>query len=551
MTVYPTSTQIESPNWGRPIEPIWQMLACPQEKHTGWKRGDVGVSDRLFIGAVVNLGKEQRPWGVMQWMADGYQISRPTLYAIGARTKAGLLSPRAQARGVAEEPAQEARQRTGKTVTVTRNRIIRTALTMQFPGGITERSSEDCLQAAFDEGRSPAFISSIVQEAGKRAGTILAGVDHTAMGSVMQARDELFVGRTPILLMVEPCSLTITGLYATADRDAETWGCVLLLTQDRGVQIQGLAEDNCIPYGASCKLAQLDAAIQKDVWHPLEDVRKVIQDIEREALRQMETVERLEKRLRKGWTEAVFIEWGQAEEQMQSLLAQSQQLRGLRACLWEAVELVDWRSGDIRSRPNSQWLAQETLNEMKRLSHPRIQKLVERLADLLPDMLTFLDRIALPLSDWQVRAEAHFQASHTLAAFQASVARLWRLEHALRNGHPYFRKAAWEAQAWLACWIETDPSVQALAEQLLSLLESTVRTSSAAETINSVLRPYLDRRRECTDLVSRQLFLNLFVLWFNLHKFERGPRKGKSPYELAGIDLGASDWLTLLGFPPD
>jgi hypothetical protein len=42
----------------------------------------------------------------------------------------------------------------------------------------------------------------------------------------------------------------------------------------------------------------------------------------------------------------------------------------------------------------------------------------------------------------------------------------------------------------------------------------------------------------------------LFALWFNLHKFERGPRKGKSPYELAGIALGTDDWLTLLGFPP-
>ena len=131
------------------------------------------------------------------------------------------------------------------------------------------------------------------------------------------------------------------------------------------------------------------------------------------------------------------------------------------------------------------------------------------------------------------------------------MARLWRLEHAVRNGQHQFRQAILEAEQWLALWIETDPAAQELAGQLLPLLESTVRTSSVAETINSVLRPYLDRRRECTDLVSRQLFLNLFVLWFDLHSFERGPRNGKSPYELAGIDLGSSDWLTLLGFPPD
>ena len=79
-----------------------------------------------------------------------------------------------------------------------------------------------------------------------------------------------------------------------------------------------------------------------------------------------------------------------------------------------------------------------------------------------------------------------------------------------------------------------------LAEKLLNILTRTVRTSCAAETINSVLRPYLVRCRECTDLTSRQLFLNLFVLWFNMHKFDRGPRQGKSPYEIAGIDLSVA-----------
>ena len=188
---------------------------------------------------------------------------------------------------------------------------------------------------------------------------------------------------------------------------------------------------------------------------------------------------------------------------------------------------------------------------MKRHPHPRIQKLVERLEDVLPEMLTFLDNLVQPLANWQARAEEHCQVPKWAAYCQASVARLWRLEHALRNGQHQFRNAALEAEQWLALWLEVDPQAQELAEQLLSLLAYTVRTSCAAETIHSVLRPYLDRRRESTDLVSRQLFLNLFVLWFNLHPFERGPRQSKSPYELAGIDLGSSDWLTLLGFPPD
>jgi len=551
MTVYTTSALSTRVIWPEPIEQIWQVLPSHAQSSPGWKRPDLGLSERLFIGAVLNLPKERRRWGLVTWLASVLNISRPSLYAIGERTKAGLLPEPVAPMLTADREQKPASASQQKTITVTPNRIKRMALTLLFPGGVSDRSAEVCLQAAFGEGRSPAFQSALLHEAGVRAGEILQRVDHSGLGEVVQARDELFVGREPILLMVEPNSLVITGLYAAADRDAETWGCVLLFTQDRRVQIKGLAEDGCIPYAASCRAAQLDAAIQKDVWHPLEDVRKVIQDVEREALQKLKVAEQLEKRLRKHWDDTVFVEWVETHQQFDGLLAQINQLRFWHECLWDAVELVDWRSGEIRNRAINQWLAEESLKGIQKLSHPRIQKLAERLEKQLPDMLTFLDGIAQPLADWQAQAEQHFHDSSAVAGFQKSVAHLWRLEHALRNGHNSFRKAALEAQQWLALWIEDDPHIQGLAEKLLTLLERTVRTSCAAETINSVLRPYLVRRRECTDLVSRQLFLNLFVLWFNMHKFERGPRKGKSPYELTGIDLGTDNWLTLLGYPPD
>ena len=548
MTVYAISSLPASVIWPEPTESIWQVLPTYSQIAPNWKRPDLGLCDRLFIGAVINSPKEQRAWGSINWLSDVFQVSRPTLYTIGERTKSSLLT--APSQPSVEVPATEVSEGR-KIIAITPNRMKRTTLSLVLPGGVSERSIRDCLRAAFDEERCAAFVSALIHEAGQRAGEILAKVNHAVMGAVMQARDELFVGRDPILLMVDPHSLVITGLYATEDRDAETWGCVLLFTQDRRVQIKGLSEDGCIPYEKSCKLAKLYAAIQKDVWHPLEEVRKVIHDIEREAYKKLETTEKLEKQLLKRWDDAVFVQWVGAYEQLEALLTQIDQLSFWRGCLWDAVELVDWRNGEIRHRAINQWLADETLKGIQQLSHPRIQKLAERLEKQLPEMLTFLDDIAQPLAAWQAQAEQCFQDHSYTTCFQNSVARLWRLEHALRNGHKQFRKAALEAEQWLAAWIEDDPQLQALAEKLLFILEKTVRTSSAAETINSVLRPYLDRRRKCTDLESRQLFLNLFVLWFNMHKFERGPRKGKSPYELAGIDLGTDDWLTLLGYPPD
>jgi hypothetical protein len=552
MTVY-TITQLPARvNWPEPIEQIWQVLPGNTQSLPGWKRPDLGLSERLFIASILNLPKDRRYWGIITWLSDVMDVSRPTLYAIGRWAKAALIPTPVSPMLTASHDQDAGSSSNEKMITVTSNRIKRTALTLLFPGGVSDRSAEVCLQMAFDQSRSSGFLSALAHEAGARAGEILQQVDHSVMGAVVQARDELFVGRDPILLMVEPHSLTITGLYASDNRDAETWGCVLLFTQDRRVQIKGLAEDGCIPYAASCKAAKLDAAIQKDVWHPLNDVRKVIHDLEREAYQALKAAEQLEKKLLKHWDDAIFTEWVKPYEQFEKLLVQINQLGFWYGCLWDAVELVDWRNGEIRNRAINQWLAEESLKGIKQLPHPRIQKLAERLEEQLLEMLTFLDGIIEPLTDWQAQAEQHFQDHSSAVFFQASVARFWRLEHAVqRNGYKSYRESALKAQQWLAVWIDDDPQLKELAEKLLNILERTVRTSCAAETINSVLRPYLVRRRECTDLTSRQLFLNLFVLWFNMHKFERGPRKGKSPYEIAGIDLGTNDWLTLLGYPPD
>jgi hypothetical protein len=183
--------------WPDPIESIWQMLSGGGTRLTGWKRSDIGLCDRLFIGAVVNLPKETRGWGAIHWLGEVYQTSRPTLYAIGERTKADLLNPAYRRTEEAELKPGSVEAPAAKTVVVTPNRLIRTALTLQFPVGSSERSAEDCLEVALDVGRSPAFLSHLLHAAGARAGEILEKVDHTPLGPAMQARDELFVVGTP------------------------------------------------------------------------------------------------------------------------------------------------------------------------------------------------------------------------------------------------------------------------------------------------------------------------------------------------------------------
>lgn len=528
------------------MEPVWQMLPASEQHMPGYQRTDLGLSDRMFIAAVVNMPPEQRLWGSITWVADVFATSRPTVYAIGERGRAGM-----QAKAVGQTSA-ESQTDHSPTVLVTPNRIKRTILSLILPGGVSGRTIGDCLEAALDVSRSNATVSQLLHEAGRKAGEILDAVDHSPMGEVVLARDEIFTGRDPNLLLVEPHTLVITGLYAAQDRGAETWACALLLTQDRKIQISGLAEDGCIPYAASCRLAELDAAIQRDTWHPQYDLSRVIGDLCREARKSEKAAAKLEKQLTsKNWSDAVFGQWVSLVELSQDIRCQIEHLRFWQDCLRDACEVVDLRSGEIRNSAINRWLLEETLQGLEQLSHPRIRKLTKKLAAQAPDLLTFLDGLPQPLQDWHTRTAQHFPDPNWVTFFQSIVARLWRLEHALRNGQHQFQADLNQIHQQVAELIANDPIAHALAQELLNILERVVRTSSAAEAINSVLRPYFNGRRESTDQTSRQLFLNLFALWFNTHKFDRGPRKNKSPYQLAGIDLGSGDWLTLLGYPPD
>mgnify|MGYP001396172502 CR=1 FL=1 len=92
MTVYTTSTPSASVTWLAPLESVWQMLPAATDCPPGYKRRDLGLSDRLFIGAVVNLPKGQRPWGCLTWLANVFATSRPTVYAIGRRARAGMAA---------------------------------------------------------------------------------------------------------------------------------------------------------------------------------------------------------------------------------------------------------------------------------------------------------------------------------------------------------------------------------------------------------------------------------------------------------------------------
>ena len=541
MTLY-LQNQQTSTTWPEPLESTWQLLGGDYATGLAPKLPHLGLCDILFMTTIMNLPRERRPWGIATWMSDVFLLSRPALYALAKRVTQRLLPE-------VEPLALPAPKKESPTIEVTPTRLVRTVLTTSLPGKTAIRPLRQVLNEAFDQTRSIGWISELLTANGYKAGCILSNVNTSPLGTVIAARDETFFQGHPLLFVIDPVSTVILLAEVTADRQADTWGAALLMAQEQGVTIGGLVEDMARMYDKSQKEAEMDVPVQKDVWHIKRDGGQVLRDLERAAFRATRWVIKLEKQLLKQWDETLFDEeYVLAVAKEERRYDQHATFSEWLSHLYDAFELVDWRSGEIRDREINQWLLEETLTAMSDIDHPGVQKWVKTLRRHPSQLLTSLDWLAASLQPYRQQL-AETVSVEQQEAFIRIVARHWRLQQALINGHSSFRQQAEDANAALESLVATNAQRQRMAEELLSLLDAACRTSSMMEGVNKLLKQFLHNHQAFRTPETLQLYLNLFVLWHNMRVFERGKRQGKSPYQLAGIDPGADDWLTLLGYP--
>lgn len=530
-------------NWPEPLESTWQLLGGEKVRDLAPKLPHLGLSDILFLSTVLSIGRSERPWGIVTWLSEVFNVSRPGLYALAKRVLARLQ---------AEVPPLTLTGGSPASVEVTPIRLARSVLTATCPGKMAIRPLQQLLAETFDQRRSVGWISELISTAGREAGQVLARQDTSALRQVIVARDETFFQNWPLLLVIEPVSATILLAQACPDRQADTWGVALLLAQEQGATLGGVVEDMARMYPKSQREAGLELSVQKDLWHIQRDGGRVRRDLERAAFRATQQLLKLEKQLLKQWDEQLFLDKYIAADAAEArLYDQHDQFAHWLNHLVDALELVDWRSGEIRERATNTWLLTETLTALGRIDHPKVQKWVKTLRRHQSQLLTSLDWLAATLTDFQPQLARQLPHPARQQAFCRTVARHWRLAQALINGHTQFRTLARQAEADLQDWLARQPHLQPWADRLLALLDAAGRTSSMIENINGLLQQFLHQHRAFRNLDTLQLYLNLFTLWHNMRRFERGKRQGQSPWQIAEIDPGTDDWLALLGYPAE
>ena len=340
------------------------------------------------------------------------------------------------------------------------------------------------------------------------------------------AADELFLGRRPLLLMVEPGSLLVSGERLAEGRTAVEWKPVFATMK----ALERCACDGGRGVNRAGREAGLD--VQGDLFHGLRaaqawlgrfagscEKRLIAEENARAALKaaEGEPVERATRRYERAVAEAdaLVTEW----VRLSDLLAQVRR----------AFDLAT-----PEGHPNTPRAAQATLRAA--LAAMECTREGRALADKLK-----------PVKD--PRFFAHLGA----LGERLSGLRLEQLgpDREARLGRLVADTVAWRRRDKDPVSVLRAASTGSLADEVeLAVIEAVdraVRSSSAVECVNSRIRlVQVARKRLGED------FLYLLAICHNMHKFGRGSiREGRTPAELAGIELPTSEWLELLGLAAD
>ena len=540
----------------------YQTLSDWYNRRGQFQRPDVTIHDRLDIAR--RFLEPDRPWGEVTSLEQEYGLSRKTIRDIVKRVEV-LFEPRLPGpvpclRQVLpcgttlSPPVVEDKTRSRDEETRIRNRLI---LTSVLPGGATMRPLEEILAEAPVAGRSAPTIWRFVNENGAQARQILEQVDYAevSLPLITVDIDETYFDGRPILFVVEPISLALCGFHVPADNDrsSKTWDPFLLVLQeDQHLDIFGGVGDAAKPYpGTFRTVLEQENGFQEDIFHQQRDLQTLRRKLENSTYRAFAA----EYKAASQWQKKETTENKEKLHQ-----AQEESLRQAKAhdafaeyCSWvtDAFEIVDLRSGEIRDREINEWLLDETIAAMSRLDNPDVVKMSERLDNHKKYLLSYLDWLEMRLAPLRAELHAYLDDPELEKVVLRAVARRWRLQHQVESmQHRAFRPSLERAEQELGLWIESDSFLEQWSEQVHTLLEWVQRASSAAENVNSIFKPLVNRKKHFDNADTNLNFIALFALWHNTRTFKEGKRVGYSPFEILGIDLGEKDWRTLLGYPP-
>ena len=494
-------------------------------------RTDLTTSQKIECAAAAVA--RQHEHGSKTALSETYEISRPTVYAVGATVEAVL-------RTHFEAPLLGG---AGVDVRVDDAQLRRAVVALRVVAPNAIRPIEDLLPVLYPGVKvSYGTIQAMLVEAECRAARFNAqsSLDAVQAGAL----DEMFSQGEPVLAGVDLDTGYLFGLSLSTTRDAGAWAQVLREGQGQGLALSVVVKDAAKGIAAGVGEVFPDAEQRDDCFHVLYEMHKVRRKLERrayaaieregEALGRLGRIRARDKTCRRKAKCALRKARGQCTEAIERFDAFEAAMDTLRG----ALECVDVASGELHRPEQVEALIAQAAGRIESLGTGECAKLAKYLRNRAPGLVLAQNSV-LP------QLEALGERWSMLAVSLGCIC--WSLVRELRKRPAHARHRALSRHLLGAYAVVQDrlgPESAALLDAVEAVLHQRHRASSAIEGFNAALRPYLYVHKGVT-----QGFLDLFRAWFNLRTRRWGRHKRTSAHEcLTGQRV--HDWLTLLGYPP-
>lgn len=398
--------------------------------------------------------------------------------------------------------------------------------------GLSVSQVRDLLALILGDSAAPSrsAIGRWTAAAAAAAGRVLVRLDARCREVIVVAcLDEIFFHRRPVLVGVEPASMTwFLGRKADALR-GETWAEALgdFPRLEHVVSDAGGALRAGVERVRRERMARGEPAPTStlDVFHTKRRANQALRPAWKRVERDFDAYEaargKLERARRRGAPAhsegaRAAVAWRAVERSF----AQYEEMESAWRAIAEALEVFR-PDGRLNDRA---WAETRVSEHPPALRGRAWEPVVNHLRD--PASFGFLDRM-------RARLEALPIAPELLGAL-LELRRLQRLRRRDDGARVEFLKQTVVCAGLDADWPKWHRAVA-------GIIRATVRASSAVEGMNSVLRMHQSRHRTMT-----QGLLDLKRLHWNTKRFQSGKRRGASPYERLGLTLPSHDFWELL-----
>lgn len=504
-----------------------------------YRRPDISPSLRMAIATQVLCLRE---YGLISRLSNEHQVSRQFIYNLSRQ----LCNWTILIFGVSGQDlfSCSSHQENEKLI------LMSQILALRLEGHCPISGIHLLLKRGNYKHTSVGYISELLNEVGAAlSNTIDVDLDVGTNLQLVFAADEVFSKSQPILVTLDPVSSAILRIELVEKRDGQNWEQHWQALLDKGIRPLYITNDD------GCAMAKAHASLFKDtprqadtfhaIAHRLGDyVRQLRKKAYKAIEQEYERKRILDNRVSITAIEQALIKYKAAQQAAHLAIQQYEDFTFLYQCMIESLALFD-EQGNINTALNAEQNILTAIAWIRELdlANGKINKQLDHIQKILPTLLHYFNILQQKLQKWEAKVEtdSQKQALKSLcAAYQfLKNSRKVKSNKAKRYWLHLARDKQKMAEQLLA---NTNIDQQQYWLALLKDLEQVVQSSAMVETINSIIRSYLNVAKN--QLGQNQL--NLIMFYHNHRRYLKGKRKGYTPMELLTGKKQEKEWLAIM-----